>query len=206
MNHHRIQHCLTVVLSITLLLLSGCSSSPTPTFYHLEEAASVQLTGVGQGIAVGVGPVNVAPYLDRPQIVTRAPGFQLKLSEFNRWAEPLKTTVGRVIIINLSNQLPSNRVFRYPSREKTIPLDYRVAIDIPRFDGDLAGNATLTARWTLYDKDKEVIQTKVSIIKEASKGTDYEALVAAQNRALHGLSQEIAEAIKSRSAGVANGM
>jgi len=49
----------------------------------------------------------------------------------------------------------------------------------------------------LYDKDNKVIMTKVSIINVASRGTDFESLVAAENRALQKLSAEIAEAIKS---------
>ena len=194
--NNRNKHYSAPALVAIILLTLGCGTSPTPTFYHLEEAASQQLTGVGQGLAVGVGPVNVAPYLDRPQIVTRSTGHQLKLSEFNRWAEPLKNTVGRVIIINLSNNLLSNRVFRFPRRERAIPLDYRVAIDMPRFDGELGGEVTLTARWTLYGTDDAVLLTRVSIIHEKISGMGFEGLVTAQNHALDKLSREISDAIK----------
>jgi uncharacterized lipoprotein YmbA len=38
--------------------------------------------------------------------------------------------------------------------------------------------------------------TKVSIIAEASRGSGYENLITAQNRALKKLSQEVADAIK----------
>ena len=183
--------------TLIILVFSGCGTSPKPDFYHLEQSVSTQLTGLERGVAIGIGPVNMAPYLDRPQIVTRAGNHKLELSEFNRWSEPLKSSVSRVIAVKLSNLLETNRVFLLPRREKSIPLDYQVTIDIARFDGELGGDANLTARWTIYDKSEKAILTKVSIITEASGGEGFEHLVAAENRALQMLSSEIAEAIKA---------
>ena len=183
--------------TLIILVFSGCGTSPKPDFYHLEQSVSTQLTGLERGVAIGIGPVNMAPYLDRPQIVTRAGNHKLELSEFNRWSEPLKSSVSRVIAVKLSNLLETNRVFLLPRREKSIPLDYQVTIDIARFDGELGGDANLTARWTIYDNSEKAILTKVSIITEASGGEGFEHLVAAENRALQMLSREIAEAIKA---------
>ena len=178
------------------LLVAGCGTSPTPNFFHLEKNADVTLTGIERGTAIGVGPVTIAQYLDRPQIVTRAGSHRLLMSEFNRWSEPLKNSISRVISVSLSTQLQTTRVYLIPRRNKSIPLDYQVAIDIARFDGELGSDARLVARWSLYDTDNKVILTKVSIISVASEGTDFESLVAAENRALQRLSIEIAEAIK----------
>ena len=178
------------------LLVAGCGTSPTPNFFHLEKNADVTLTGIERGTAIGVGPVTIAQYLDRPQIVTRAGSHRLLMSEFNRWSEPLKNSISRVISVSLSTQLQTTRVYLIPRRNKSIPLDYQIAIDIARFDGELGSDARLVARWSLYDTDNKVILTKVSIISVASEGTDFESLVAAENRALQRLSTEIAEAIK----------
>ena len=182
---------------VFVLLVAGCSTSPTSNFFHLEKNADMTLTGIDRGTAIGVGPVNIAQYLDRPQIVTRNGSHGLQMSEFNRWSEPLKNSISRVISVSLSNQLQTTRVYLIPRRNKAIPLDYQVAIDIARFDGELGSDARLTARWSLYDKDNKVILTKVSIISVASEGTDFESLVAAENQALQKLSAEIANAIKS---------
>jgi uncharacterized lipoprotein YmbA len=196
-KQHLYPYFRNVTFTLIMLVITGCGTSPKPDFYHLEQAASTQLTGLERGIAIGIGPVNMAPYLDRPQIVTREGNHKLKLSEFNRWSEPLKSSVSRVIAVKLSNLLETNRVFLLPRREKSIPLDYRVSIDVARFDGQLGGSAYLTARWSLYDKDQQVLLTKVSIITEASEGKSFEHLVAAENLALQIFSHEIAEAIKT---------
>jgi len=198
MNRQKISRQMQMVVLLGLILsFWGCGTSPRPDFYLLEQAASSQLTGLERGIAIGIGPVNVAPYLDRPQIVTRAGNYRLEMSEFHRWSEPLEVSLSTVIAINLSNQLKTNRVYLLPRRNKTIPLDYVLAIDVVRFDGKLDGEVRLAARWSLYGKDGQVILTRVSIVSAATGGAGYEQLVAAENRTLQKLSDEIAVVISS---------
>jgi uncharacterized lipoprotein YmbA len=193
----RCNRILTLMLTLALFALAGCTTTPPPTFYQLEEPASTQLSGLNRGIAIGIGPVNMAAYLDRPQIVTRAAAHKLQLSEANVWAEPLKESIIRVIGVNLSNMLQTTRIFRFPLRDRTIPLAYRVSLGIPRFDGKLGGDVQLVARWTLYQgRGEKALLTRVSIINEATGGDGYERLISAQNRALQALSREIANAIK----------
>jgi uncharacterized lipoprotein YmbA len=182
---------------VALLAGASCTATPPPNFYQLEEAASTQLSGLERGLAIGVGPVEMAAYLDRPQIVIRGDGHKLELSEFNRWAEPLKDSISRVLIVNLSNMLESTRVYKIPRRNKSIPLEFRIEIDIARFDGNLGGDALLVARWTLYGRDEKAVLTRVSIISEDSGGEGFDKLISAQNRALQKLSQEVADAIKA---------
>ncbi len=185
------------MIAAALFAVIGCATTPPPNFYQLEETASTQLSGLERGIAVGVGPVNVAPYLDRPQVVIRGMGHKLELSEFNRWVEPLTDSIPRVIIVSLSNLLETTRVYRVPRRNETIPLEFRTEIDIARFDGTLGGDALLVARWTLYGRQETALLTKVSIIREPAGGSDFDNLIAAQNRALQRFSREIADAINA---------
>ena len=187
------------IIAAVLLVGVGCSTTPPPTFYQLDEPANTMLSGLMRGVAIGVGPVNLPAYLDRPQIVTRATDHKLNLSEFNRWAEPLKESVTRVIGVNLSNLLETTRIYRVARRNKELPLDFRIELDIPRFDGKLGGDILLVARWSLYGSDEKVLMTKVSIITEPSGGEGYDNLITAQNRALQALSREIADAVKSNS-------
>ncbi len=196
--YQRCSRIRTFMIAVALFALAGCATTPPPTFYQLEEPANPGLGGLDRGVAVGVGPVNMAAYLDRPQIVTREKAHTLQLSEANAWAEPLKESIIRVIGVNLSNMLQTTRIFKFPMRDRIIPLEYRIALDIPRFDGVLGGDVQLVARWTLYKgRGEDALLTRVSIITEASGGEGYEKLIAAQNRCLQKLSEEIGDAINA---------
>ena len=188
---------LTILLAI-LAATAGCAKGPPPDFYVLHAPASISIVGAERGVAVGVGPIELPAHLNRSQIVTRATDYQLDLSESHQWAEPLKDSVSRVIAVNLSSMLESNRVFVIPRRQK-VSLDFQISIDIARFDGRLGEAAALGARWTLYGKDtREPLLSQVTIVSEDTEDGSYNALVAASSRALGILSMEIAEAIAAR--------
>ncbi|TDJ18629.1 MAG: membrane integrity-associated transporter subunit PqiC [Gammaproteobacteria bacterium] len=186
------------VLLAALMITAGCAKGPPPDFYVLHATTSESIAGVEHGIAVGVGPIELPAHLNRSQIVTRTSDYQLDLSESHQWAEPLKDSVSRVIAVNLSNKLKSNRVYVIPRRQK-VSLNFQVSIDIARFDGRLGEAATLDARWTLYGKDtREPLLSKVTIVYEKTRDGSYDALVGASSRTLEVLSMEIAEAINAR--------
>ncbi|TFH47075.1 MAG: membrane integrity-associated transporter subunit PqiC [Lysobacterales bacterium] len=186
------------LMLVTLVGSTGCAKGLPADYYVLHATTSESLVGAERGVAVGVGPVELPAHLNRSQIVTRATDYQLDLSESHQWAEPLKDGVSRVIAVNLSNMLESNRVFVIPRRQK-VTLDFQVSIDIARFDGELGEAAILGARWTLYGSDtREPLLSKVTIVNKRTEGGSYNALVAASSQALEALSLEIAEAINAR--------
>ena len=179
-----------------LLLLSGCAASPKTDFYQLEETTNASLVGVEKGHIIVVGPIHLPEYLNRPQIVTRNSKHHLNMSEFNRWIEPVNDSISRLLVINISNNLNSNRVYWVPEYDRQYPLDLRVAIDIGRFDGQLGKDVFLESRWSIFDKNDRPLLTKVSLIKSPVNGEDYEALVSAMNNALQLLGKEISQASK----------
>ena len=181
------------ILSV-LLLISACGTSQKTDFYQLEETSDASLVGVEKGCIIGVGPINLPEYINRPQIVTRKSENHFNVSEFNRWIEPVNDSINRLLVINLSNNLNSNRVYWLPRNDRQYPLDLRIAIDIGRFDGQLGKEVILESRWSIYDKNDKPTLTRVSLIKEPVNGESYSALVVAMNRALQQLGKEIAQA------------
>jgi hypothetical protein len=151
----------------------------------------------GHGVAIGVGPIKLPEHLDRPEIVTRTSSNQLELAEFDRWAGPLADDFNRALAVNLSILLSTDRVSIFPWR-KSVPIEYQVVVDVARFDGELGGDVWLIARWTLLrGDDKKVLSMESSRISEPSSDRGYEAMVAAQSRALAHLSRKIARTIRS---------
>jgi uncharacterized lipoprotein YmbA len=186
------------VLLTTLMAAAGCAKGPPPDFYILNAATGESIAGAQRGIAVGVGPIDLPAHLNRSQIVTRATDYQHTLSESHQWAEPVKDSVSRVLVMNLSNMLDTNRVYVIPRRQK-ISFDFRVSVDVHRLDGRLGEEAVLMARWTLQGSDpRKPLLSQLTIVREKPKDGTYNALVAASSRALEVLSTEIADAIDAR--------
>ena len=86
-----------------------------------------------------------------------------------------------------------------------MPIDYQVEVEIYQFDGELGGDLSLTARWTIFGgKDNKVLVMKKTNFTEPAGSPGYEAMVAAQSRALMHLSRDIAVTIKDISQAVSD--
>lgn len=182
------------------LMLSACAGSSAPAqFFTLAttvEASSAAKAPAGKKLTIGVGPVSLADYLDRPQIVVRGSAYKVSLAEFDRWAGPLDTALPTVLVGDLAALLPQDEVVMVPQPFPAM-LDYQVRINVSRFDIDGAGNAETEAQWQVFDvKKNAVVATKNSVLREpAGAGTGTEAGVAALSRTLGTLSREMAKAI-----------
>ncbi len=192
---------LSMLTIVALLMhLAGCASSAPTRFYVLSPLASSkaesQVLKDDGCIALGVGPVELPAYLDRPQIVTRVSENELNLAEFDKWAEPLKDNFSRVLVENLSTLLCADAISIFPWKGPT-PIDYRIEVTVIRMDGNVGGNASLVARWAIFrENDRKMLLTRQSSFSRLLSSEGYKALVSAQSRAIADLSREIAEAIK----------
>jgi len=202
MKKRWISACRTAAtLSALAILLGGCfGTSRNAKFYTLAPVAGEEANPSGDagagGRTVGLGPILLPPYLDRPQIVTRVNASEVRFDEFHRWAAPVDEQVREVLLENLSTLLRGDRVVPYPWKG-TISLDCRVEIDVSRFDGNPGDAVTLETRWRVLDRDGgEVLQTRTSVIRVPVAGMAYADLVAAKSRALAELSREIAKALE----------
>ena len=190
----------TFLLGILVVFLAGCATTESSRFYTLTSmAASNDQTfseDTARKLSIGVGPVQIPAYLDRQQIVTAGDKNRLHLSEFDRWAGSLRDDFTRVLSENLSLLLSTNHVFIFPWRGST-PIDYRIEVEVIRFDGVPDGDATLMARWTLFNgNENKVLAMKTVKFTEAVQSRGYEGLVAAESRTLTLLSRDIAVMIR----------
>jgi uncharacterized protein len=185
-----------LVLCVLLAPLGGCAGTPPSKFYMLESIshgpAPQGTVTLDQAVAIGLGPVRLPDYLDRPQIVTRTDQNTVQLAEFERWAEPLSSNVPRTLAENLVLLLQNDSVVLYPW-PGSIEVTYQVVVEVNRFDGILGDKALLEAQWSvLGKKGKSVLRLKRSTFVEPAGGSSLGALVAAQSRTLENLSREIA--------------
>jgi len=200
MMHHLCRPLPGALLSVVLLVLSGCAKTPPTRFYVLPALTGAETAALSSGVkpdlTIGVGPVTLPPYLDRPQIVTRASWAKLELGEFDQWAAPLQDTFARVLAENLSLLLGTDRVLLQPW-PRTTDVDYQVTVDVIRFDGGVGGEVVLAARWSLIGADgKELVMRKTRFQAPANP-RDYEATVTAMSRILEDFSRDIAATLQT---------
>jgi len=186
-----------VGLAATLVWLGGClgGTSASPSYYTLTPVEAPAPAPAQADLVLGVGPVTLPAYLDRPQLVTRAGQDALNLAEFDRWAEPLKEGVPRVLGDNLAALLGTNRVAAFPWG-RSHPVQYQIAVDVTRFEGVAGGDVVLGARWRVLGSDGAELLVKQTTITEATGAAGSDALVAAMNRALGALSRDLAAALR----------
>lgn len=187
------------VCALLIITASGCVSSPPSDFFILTPMAGADkrsaIPPTGVPLAVGVGPVKIPEYLNRAQIVTRAGPNRLDVNEFNRWGGSFAPNLSRVLAQNLSVILGTDDVFVFPA-DNAIEPRYRVILSITQLDGALGESVVLDSRWIITGpKRRKQLGTGRSVVREATNGSDYEAYVAAQSRALETLSREIAAKI-----------
>src|SRR5215813_13372758 len=129
---HRLRPARVLALcSVVLLGLYGCASSPPTRLYVFPSLTEAETAppGAPRALTLGVGPVTLHPYLDRPQIVTRASRTRLVLGEFDQWGAPLRDSVTRSLAENLALLVPTERVVLHPWSRTTV-LDYQVTVDV----------------------------------------------------------------------------
>jgi uncharacterized lipoprotein YmbA len=188
-----------------MLLLSGCTvlapQKDETRFFVLMPVQdgttpSPPAGAAWEPVAIGLGPITIPPYLNRPEVVTRISDSELKVSDTNRWGESLDTNVTRVLAADLSSQLATQQVVSYPWRLST-PMDYAVSVAFQRFERTGDGHVVIVANWTIRNgKDEKIIQTGTTWINDPS-GPDDASAAQALSRGLAQVSHDIAQAIAS---------
>jgi uncharacterized lipoprotein YmbA len=190
-------------LALTLLL-GGCTvlapQKDETRFFVLmpvqEDAAPVS-AAASQPLTIGLGPITIPPYVNRPEVVTRMSDSELKVSDTDRWGEHLESNVERVLRSDLSGQLGTQQIISYPWPIKT-RIDYAVSVTFQRFERTADGHVVIQANWTIRNgEDEKIVQTGATSINEPS-GPDDASAAQALSRGLAQVSRDIAQVIASR--------
>lgn len=173
------------------LILAACSTGGR-SFYVLT-ADGPAPSGGGRGI--GVGPVSIAEYIDRPNIVVAESEHQLGIAENHRWAGDLASSITRVTATNLGRRLKTGNVRSYPWRGDE-GIDSQVTIDIRQLHAGADGYAVIEAGWRAYSlPDRRLKASRTFIDREPLASDGYDALVAAQSALLSRLADDIAKGL-----------
>ncbi len=175
-------------LALAALLLAGCGGT-TRSFYMLT-ADGPAPSGSGRGI--GVGPVALAEYIDRPNLVLQDGPNRLAVADAHRWAGDLAASIARVTATNLGRRLHTGNLRTYPW-QRDEEISHQITLDIRQFHGGADGYAVIEAGWRVYALPERRLTASSTFVAREQLTTDgYQALVAAQSKLLARLAADIA--------------
>jgi len=184
---------------VLTLLLSGCMRNNGPVQFYMLSADSgvadtVRVSAAGQSPVIGLGPIRIPEYLNRPQMIVAIADNQYRLFENHRWAEPLDQNISLALFKALPRQLGTDRIVRFPWSSRQV-VDYQVGIDILEFNVDASGQSRLIAQWFIKRKDMPTVD-KRSTYQFPASTTDHALMVKAQSQCLTKLGEEISGALQ----------
>lgn len=188
------------------LTLAGCSMllAPTPERSKFLVLTPITAPGpivpvrsaAGKPLALGLGPITLPPYLDRPDVVMRTSRNTLEISPIDRWAEPLKENFRDVLAANLATLLGTERIVTFPWFANA-KLGYAVRVDVEQFEVDANDGARLVAHWTINNpRTGATVDSRETDVSEPMSSHDAQAVAAGLSTALGDLSRQIAEALR----------
>ncbi len=179
------------LLLLPVLLLASCAD---PKSFYVLSAEGPPPSG--SGIGVGVGPVSIAGYIDRPNLIFQETGNRMAVAESHRWAGDLEENIARVTANNLGRRLGTGNVRVYPWGSDS-ELRYQVSLDIRQLHGTDNGEAVIDAAWRVYSlPDRRMIASRSWSGTEEMGADGYDALAATESRLLARLATEIARSIR----------
>jgi hypothetical protein len=163
-------------------LCAACGTTAPSRFFTLTALEPTEETGETPAMNL-VDSVQVADYLQRPQLIRRNSAVEIEVDEYSRWAEPIDLAFARVLEQDLRVLLGARAA-----------SGSRVGCVVTRFEQDIDGQAVLEVTYTLRSADTAQLPRSRSWIARAllSSPADPAALAAALDGLVHDFARALA--------------
>ena len=132
---------------LSVVLLVACAGSSAPRTQYLLRAEPAERSGrVEAPVRVGLGRVDVAPYLDQSGIVVETEAGQVQAAREHQWAEPLAAGLRSYLGAEMSVALGYDVSARPADLDD---WDYTVEVYVDRLHGTMTGTAVLDASYRI---------------------------------------------------------
>ena len=182
-----------VLLMSGILGLAGCSMHQPVSLYQLDSGEPGQ-PKQSAGMAVVLGPVSIADYLQRETLLQRQADGSLTAATDGRWAGSLSADIDQLLVRQLAWRLDSQRVVLAPASTGFTP-DVQVLLSITRLDSGTNQPAILDAQWRLLDRRGQVRDNRIVHLEQQHQGSE-SAQVQAQGQLLQKLAEQLSIALK----------
>ena len=189
---------LSALVAAVLVSGAGCGGTTPSRHYTLSTVRNVtgdQQRDTAFSFAIGIRTLKLPEYLLRQQLVKRS-GNTIVIHEFDRWGESLDANFKRVLLEDLSADIPTNNIFLFPARDSSV-VNYQLLLEVSEFEY-VDGEVVLSVRWGV-EKGESIsfLMDKRSSFRERS-GESFSEIVAVMSRLIGKLSREIADEVRGR--------
>ena len=181
-------------LALFIIFLSGCGSSTKTHYYTLETNTPIAAATPAQRTGIAIASLTLPELVDRQQLVLRIGNTQVLINDQHHWGQPLKSEITRSLAASLARQTGARVTL--PGQANAEETEIKIMIDFLRFDSVLGGDATIEANWNVLRKGVKQAVAGHAVVREASNGAGYDALIAAHRRGLERLGSDIAATLK----------
>jgi len=186
-----------LLAAATIASCSVLTPRPDPSrFFVLTPLPDAASAATGNHVSsLGVGPILLPRYLDRPEIVTRVGPNEVKPAVFEYWAGSLSHQFQTVLTQNLQALVHPDRVQTYPWYAGAAP-ELVVEVDVQRFEPSSDGRVDLVARWRVRKGSAlGTLRAGDSNLTRPLSSADADTVAVALSGLLDDFSRELAKAI-----------
>lgn len=181
-------------LMLATILVAGCGTTPSSRLYTLGADAGESDRVAVDKRRIEITAVRIPELWDRPQLVLTKSANEVSVSEFHRWAAPLRAEIPRIVARNLSRILDNPTIWLREDFAGARP-DLRAQVMIERIEATAGESVQLDATWVIRAAEGEVSKVGRTAIVERPADASHEAVVSATRRALLALSTALARDI-----------
>ncbi|MCY1519664.1 ABC-type transport auxiliary lipoprotein component [compost metagenome] len=185
---------LPLFLLVGLLGLAGCARYQPVPLYQLD-SGNAEVPANKDGMAVLLGPVSIADYLQREALLQRQADGSLMAATGARWAGSLAADIDQQLLRQLAVRLNSQRLVLAPATPGFTP-QVQVLLSISRLDSGPQWPAVLEAQWRLLGKDGQLLDGRLVRLEEPHQGSVTDQ-VRAQSVLMQQLVEQLAQAVQA---------
>ena len=181
-----------------LLMLAGCSvlaggDRQSTTIYAPQVRVQADPAWPQVNWQLAIAKPSAARLIDSPRINVRPTPGELEVYRGATWSQPATDILEDTLLRGFED---SGRIDAVARITTGIRADYKLAIDLRRFEADYAGNARPAATIELnaklvHSNGQRVVASRTVLIAEPAAGTDVASVAAAFETALSKASTEL---------------
>lgn len=171
-------------------LLAACAGAPVEPSYYLLRTDGAAASRALEPAPYRLGPVSVAPYIDRAGLLLETAPGQVRPARNHLWAEPVQEGVRALLTAEISRALGKDILPLDPTAHGPV-----ISVSIDQLHGTLAGAAKLVAYWSVVEGGETLRAERFAATLPLDRD-GYGALAQAQKNLLIDLARSIAMQLK----------